>query len=216
MKIHEYQAKTIFADYGIPVPEGATAQTPEEAKAVAEQLGGPVVVKAQIHAGGRGKGGGVKQARSPAEASAAAASILGMNLVTHQTRPEGQKVKRVLVEKSFEIAKELYAGIVVDRAGAAPAIMASEAGGMDIEEVAAQTPQKIIKALVDPATGFSAAHARKIIYGLDMPDDLVKQASTIIAGLYKIFLEKDCSLIEINPLIITRDELVACWKKMGK
>jgi succinyl-CoA synthetase beta subunit len=206
MKIHEFQAKKIFSDYGIPVPAGGTATRPEQAKEIAAKLGGTVVVKAQIHAGGRGKGGGVKLAQSPDEAFEAAKSIIGMDLVTHQTGPEGQKVKQVLIEKGLEIEKELYIGIVVDRAQACPVIMASEAGGMEIEEVAAKTPGKIIKAAVDPATGFSGVHARKIAYGLNLHKDLIKPASKIIASLYKIFVEKNCSLIEINPFIITKDQ----------
>ena len=206
MKIHEFQAKKIFLDYGIPIPEGETAKTPEQAKQIAEKLGETVVVKAQIHAGGRGKGGGVKLAKTPDEAFETAESILGMDLVTHQTGPEGQKVKQVLVEKGLEIEKELYIGIVVDRAQGCPVIMASEAGGMEIEEVAAKTPEKIIKAAVDPATGFSGMHARKIAYGLNLRKALIKPASKIIASLYKIFVEKNCSLIEINPFIITKDQ----------
>ena len=206
MKIHEFQAKKIFSDYGIPVPEGETARTPEAAKQIAEKLGGTVVVKAQIHAGGRGKGGGVKLAKSPDEACENAKQIIGMNLVTHQTGPEGQKVKQVLIEKGLEIEKELYLGIAVDRSQGCPVIMASEAGGMEIEEVAAKTPEKIIKAAVDPATGFSGMHARKIAYGLNLDKDLIKPASRIIAGLYKIFTDKNCSLIEINPFIITKDQ----------
>jgi succinyl-CoA synthetase beta subunit len=206
MKIHEFQAKKIFLDYGIPIPEGKTAKTPEQAKQIAEKLGETVVVKAQIHAGGRGKGGGVKLAKTPDEAFETAESILGMDLVTHQTGPEGQKVKQVLVEKGLEIEKELYIGIVVDRAQGCPVIMASEAGGVEIEEVAAKTPEKIIKAAVDPATGFSGMHARKIAYGLNLRKDLIKPASKIIASLYKIFVEKNCSLIEINPFIITKDQ----------
>ncbi len=206
MKIHEYQAKKIFTEYGIPIPEGEIATTPEQVQAVAEKLGGPVVVKAQIHAGGRGKGGGVKLAKTPEEAHKAGKTILGMNLVTHQTKPEGQKVKQVLVEKGLDIGKELYLGIVIDRARSAPVIMASQAGGMEIEEVAATSPEQIIKAVVDPATGFSGAHARKVAFGLNLGKDVIKQASSIIANLYKIFLKKNCSLIEINPLIITRDQ----------
>ncbi len=206
MKIHEFQAKKIFSDYSIPVPKGQVATTPEEVKAIAQSFGEPVVVKAQIHAGGRGKGGGVKLAKTPEEAFETAKSIIGMNLVTHQTKPEGQKVKQVLVEQGLEIEKELYMGIVIDRAKAAPVIMASEAGGMDIEEVAAKTPEKIIKAAVDPCTGFSGCHARKIAFGLNLSPDLIKQASKLISSLYKIFMDKDCSLIEINPLIITKDQ----------
>lgn len=216
MKIHEFQAKNIFSDFSIPVPQGSVAETPETSKAIAEKLGGPVVVKAQIHAGGRGKGGGVKIAQSPDEAYKAAKSIIGMNLITHQTGPEGQRVKRVLVEQGLEIDKELYIGIVIDRAQAAPVIMASEAGGMDIEEVAAKTPEMIIRVPVDPATGFSGFHARKIAFGLNLPKDLIKPASQIIASLYKIFTEKDCSLIEINPFIITKDQnLIALDAKIN-
>ncbi len=206
MKIHEFQAKKIFLDYGIPVPEGETAKTPEEARQIAEKLEGTVVVKAQIHAGGRGKGGGVKLAKTPDEAREIAKQIIGMNLITHQTGPEGQKVKQVLIEKGLEIEKELYLGIVVDRTQGCPVIMASEAGGMEIEEVAAKTPEKIIKAAIDPSTGFSGMHARKIAYGLNLGKDLIKPAAKIIAGLYKIFTEKNCSLIEINPFIITKDQ----------
>jgi len=206
MKIHEFQAKKIFADYGIPIPRGEVAETPEQAGAIAEELGGTVVVKAQIHAGGRGKGGGVKLAHAPEEAYALGASIIGMDLITHQTGPAGQKVKRVLVEQAQDIDKELYVGIVIDRAQAAPVIMASEAGGMEIEEVAARSPEKIIKVTVDPAAGFSGYHARKIAFGLNLRGDLVKQASGIIAGLYRLFIEKNCSLVEINPFIITQDQ----------
>jgi succinyl-CoA synthetase beta subunit len=205
MKIHEFQAKKIFAEYGIPIPRGEVAKTPEEAKAIAGKLGGTVVVKAQIHAGGRGKGGGVKVAKNADEAYQAAKAIIGMNLVTHQTGPEGRKVKQVLVEEGLDVEKELYAGVVLDRSQAVPVIMASEAGGMDIEEVAARTPEKILKVSVDPATGFTAYHARKLSYGLNLNADLVKKATPFIANLYKIFLAKDCSLIEINPLVITKD-----------
>ena len=153
MKIHEYQAKKLFADYGIPVPNGTVAVTAEQVRIFAESAAGVVVVKAQIHAGGRGKGGGVKLAKNPDEAQAAARDILGMNLVTHQTGPEGRKVKKVLVEQCLDVAQELYLGIVVDRALAMPVIMASASGGIDIEEVAAKAPEKIIRAAVDPATG---------------------------------------------------------------
>jgi len=205
MKIHEFQAKKIFAEYGIPIPRGEVAKTPEEAKAIAGKLGGTVVVKAQIHAGGRGKGGGVKVVKNADDAFQAAKAILGMNLVTHQTGPEGRKVKQVLVEEGLAVEKELYMGVVLDRSQAVPVIMASEAGGMDIEEVAARTPEKILKVSVDPATGFTAYHARKLSYGLNLNAELVKKAAPFIASLYKIFLAKDCSLIEINPLVITAD-----------
>jgi succinyl-CoA synthetase beta subunit len=216
MKIHEFQAKKFFSDYGIPVPEGEVAKTPEEVKAIAENLGGTVVVKAQIHAGGRGKGGGVKLAKTPDEACEVGKSIIGMNLVTHQTSPDGQKVKQVLVEEGLDIERELYIGIVINREQGMPVIMASESGGMEIEEVAAKTPEKIIKVAVDPATGFSGMHARKIVFGLNLSKDLIKPASAIISSLYKIFVEKNCSLIEINPFIITKDQkLVALDAKIN-
>jgi succinyl-CoA synthetase beta subunit len=216
LKIHEFQAKNIFSQYGIPIPRGDVAKTPEEAKAIAEKLGGTVVVKAQIHAGGRGKGGGVKVASNPEDAYRAAQAIIGMNLVTHQTGPQGRNVKQVLVEEGLDIEKELYLGIVLDRAQSAPVIMASEAGGMEIEEVAARTPEKILKVAVDPATGFTAYHARRLAYGLNLNADLVKKAAPFISNLYKIFIEKDCSLIEINPLVITKDgNLLALDAKMN-
>ena len=215
MKIHEFQAKKIFSEYGIPIPRGDVAKTPDEAKAIAEKLGGTVVVKAQIHAGGRGKGGGVKVVKTPEEAFQAAKAIIGMNLVTHQTGPQGRKVKQVLVEEGLAVEKELYIGVVIDRAQGAPVIMASEAGGMDIEEVAAQTPEKILKVAVDPATGFTAYHARKLAYGLNLNADLIKKATPFISSLYKMFLAKDASLIEINPLVITKDgNLLALDAKM--
>ncbi len=215
MKIHEFQAKKIFSEYGIPIPRGDVAKTPDEAKAIAKKLGGTVVVKAQIHAGGRGKGGGVKVVKTPEEAFQAAKAIIGMNLVTHQTGPQGRKVKQVLVEEGLAVEKELYIGVVIDRAQGAPVIMASEAGGMDIEEVAAKTPEKILKVAVDPATGFTAYHARKLAYGLNLNADLIKKATPFISSLYKMFLAKDASLIEINPLVITKDgNLLALDAKM--
>ncbi len=205
MRIHEFQAKKLFSDYGIPVPAGAVATTPEEAQAIADDLGYPAVVKAQIHAGGRGKGGGVRRVETTEEAQAAACDILGMQLVTHQTGPEGQTVRKILVEQGCNCTKELYAGIVIDRALAAPVIMASEAGGMEIEEIAARAPEKIIKAPVSPATGFSGSHARKIAFGLGLNGDLIKQCTAMIAAMHRLFIEKNCSLIEINPLVITEE-----------
>ncbi len=205
MKVHEYQAKKIFTDYGIPVPSGTVAVTAEQVRIFAESAAGMVVVKAQIHAGGRGKGGGVKFAENPDEAHGVARDILGMNLITNQTGPEGRKVKKVLVEQGLNVVQELYLGIVVDRGLAMPVIMASASGGIDIEEVAAKTPEKIIRAAVDPATGLSGMHARKLIFCLGLDRDLVKPAGDIVARLYKMFVEKDCSLIEINPLVITKD-----------
>ena len=215
MKIHEFQAKKILKKYGVPIPRGEVAKTPAKAQKAAEKLGGKTVVKAQIHAGGRGKGGGVKVVGTPDEAFQAAKQIIGMNLVTHQTGPEGQKVKQVLIEEGLEIVKELYVGIVVDRAQAAPVIMVSEAGGMDIEEIAATSPEKILKVAVDPATGFMGFHARKLSFGLGLGKDLMKQAFSLFSQLYTIFIEKDATLVEINPLVITSDNrLIALDAKM--
>ena len=208
MKVHEFQAKKILKGYGVPIPRGEVAKTAAKAKKIAEKLGGKVVIKAQIHAGGRGKGGGVKVASTPDEAQQLAKKIIGMNLVTHQTGPEGKKVKQVLVEEGLEVVKELYLGIVVDRAQARPVIMVSEAGGMEIEEIAAKSPEKILKVAVDPTTGFMGFHARKLVFGLGLEKELNKQATTMIAQLYKIFVEKDATLVEVNPLVITKDDRV--------
>ncbi len=206
MKIHEYQAKELFQKYGVPIPRGRVAFNVEEAKSAAAELGTlPVVIKAQIHAGGRGKGGGVKLAKTPVEVEEVAQAILGMTLVTHQTGPEGRLVRRVLVEEGLAIEKELYLGMLPDRSSARVTIMVSEAGGMDIEEVAAKTPEKIIKVQVDPLLGFEAFQARQLAYGLNLEPDLVKLFVPMVARLYKLFCEYDCSLVEINPLIITRD-----------
>lgn len=215
MKIHEFQAKEILKTYGVPIPRGEVARTPAKAKKIAEKLGGKIVIKAQIHAGGRGKGGGVKVVDTPEEAYQAAKKIIKMNLVTHQTGPEGRKVKQVLVEEGLEVSKELYLGIVVDRAQAKPVIMVSEAGGMEIEEIAAKSPEKILKVSVDPATGFMGFHARKLSFGLGLEKELNKQALGLIAKLYKIFIEQDATLVEINPLVITKDNhLIALDAKM--
>ena len=215
MKIHEFQAKEILKTHGVPIPRGEVARTPAKAKKIAEKLGGKIVIKAQIHAGGRGKGGGVKVVDTPEEAYQAAKKIIKMNLVTHQTGPEGRKVKQVLVEEGLEISKELYLGIVVDRAQAKPVIMVSEAGGMEIEEIAAKSPEKILKVSVDPATGFMGFHARKLSFGLGLEKELNKQALGLIAKLYKIFIEQDATLVEINPLVITKDNhLIALDAKM--
>ncbi len=205
MKIHEYQAKEFLRKFGVPVPRGRVADTPEEARTVAEELGGSVAVKAQIHAGGRGKGGGIKVANSPDEAQKAARSIIGMKLVTHQTGPEGRLVKRVLVEEAGKIARELYLGIVIDRVSESPVIMASEAGGMEIEEVAAKTPEKILKVTIDPAVGLQPFQIRKLCYGLNLTKELGGKVGRMISGLYKAFMESDCSLAEINPLAVTED-----------
>ena len=209
MKIHEYQAKELFRKYDIPVPEGKVAFDVAEAEKVAGSLGGyPVVIKGQIHAGGRGKGGGVKLAGSADEAKVIAGQILGMNLVTHQTGPDGRIVKKVLVEQGLDIAKELYLGIVPDRATAKIVIMASEAGGMDIEEVAANTPEKIIKVAVNPLLGIQGYHCRRIAFGLNLAPELIKPVSVMLPKLYRLFIDYDCSLLEINPLVITRDNEV--------
>ena len=205
MKIHEFQGKEILKSFGIPVPEGGVAETSTEARGIAERLGGRVVVKAQIHAGGRGKGGGVKLADDPDEAERAAERIIGMQLVTHQTGPEGQKVKRVLVEEASPIARELYLGVVIDRAHSAPVVMASEAGGMDIEEVAAGTPEKILTEVVDTAYGLQGFQARRLAFGLGLPRENLSAASEFFQNLYRLFEEKDCSLAEINPLAVMED-----------
>lgn len=205
MQVHEYQAKQLLTEYGIPVPKGGVASTPREAREIAERLRGTVVVKAQIHAGGRGKAGGIKLATSPEEAEEAAAAILGRRLVTFQTGPEGTLVKKVLIEEGLTVTKELYLGIVLDRRAGFPVIMASEAGGMEIEEVAAQFPEKILKASVDPASGLQPFHSRKLAYRLKLPADLVKPAADLIGNLYRVFETKDCSLAEINPLAVTSD-----------
>jgi succinyl-CoA synthetase beta subunit len=207
MKIHEYQAKELFKKYGVPVPKGRVAFTPEEAAEVVETLGGyPVVIKAQIHAGGRGKGGGVKLARSRQEVQDIAGQIIGMNLVTHQTGPRGQKVRKVLVEQGLSIDKELYLSIIPDRALAKIVIMASEAGGMDIEEVAATMPQKIIKVAVNPLLGIQAYHCRRIAFGLNLPSAVMKPFIGMLQNLYRLFVDYDGSLVEINPLVITADQ----------
>ena len=206
MKIHEYQGKEIFRRFGIPTPRGIAAFSVEEAVAAAQKLGGKVwVVKAQIHAGGRGKGGGVKVAKSPDEVRKLAASILGMQLKTHQTGPRGQKVRRLLIEEGADIAKELYVGMVVDRGTQRVALMASSAGGMDIEEVAAKTPEKIHKVFVDPVAGLSDSEARAVAKRIGIPDAALGQASELLRGLYKCFWDTDASLLEVNPLILAGD-----------
>lgn len=218
MKIHEYQAKDILRQYGIPIPKGEVAESPERVREIASSLKGKVVVKAQIHAGGRGKGGGVRVVSTADEAYEAAKAIIGMTLVTHQTGPEGRIVRRVLVEEASEIKQELYLSLVMDRSRQreCPVYMASQAGGMDIEEVASNSPEKIIKAAVHPTTGFCPFHARKLFYGLGLDKSLNTQFTNIVKGLYQAFIEKDASLIEINPLVITQsNELLALDTKMN-
>ena len=209
MKIHEYQAKEILRKYNVPVPNGVLISKKSEAPAAAKKLGTPVVVvKAQIHAGGRGKGGGVKLAKSPAEAEKHAGNIIGMTLVTPQTGPEGRLVKKVLIEEGMEIVKELYMGILVDRETSRVLIMASEAGGMEIEEVAADTPEKIIKEVVDPVIGVQPYLARKIAFALNLEGAALKAIIPFIINLYDSFVKEDCSMLEINPLVITSDDRV--------
>jgi succinyl-CoA synthetase beta subunit len=209
MKIHEYQAKEILRKYNVPVPNGVLVSKKSEAPAAAKKLGTPVVVvKAQIHAGGRGKGGGVKLAKSPAEAEKHAGKIIGMTLVTPQTGSEGRLVKKVLIEEGMEIVKELYMGILVDRETSRVLIMASEAGGMEIEEVAADTPEKIIKEVVDPVIGVQPYLARKIAFALNLEGAALKAIIPFIINLYDSFVKEDCSMLEINPLVITSDDRV--------
>jgi succinyl-CoA synthetase beta subunit len=205
MRIHEYQAKAILKEFGVPVPAGDVADTPAAARAVAERLGGRVVVKAQVHAGGRGKAGGIKLAKSPAEAEAAAASILGMRLKTPQTPPEGVEVRKVLVEEASPVRAELYLGITIDRGRACPVVMASEAGGMEIEEVAAGSPEKILREWADPALGLQPFQARRLAFGLGLSGDLFKTGAQTLLNLYHLFVARDCSLAEINPLVVTAD-----------
>ena len=209
MKIHEYQAKELFKKYNIPIPDGGVAFTPDEAKQVAESLGGfPVVVKAQIHAGGRGKGGGVKLAGSMDEVFGIAQEVIGMNLVTHQTGPDGKRVGKVLIEQGLNIAKELYLSIIPDRSTAKIVIMASQAGGMDIEEVAAVTPEKIIKIFIDPLVGLQPFHCRQVAFGLDLSSSVMRPFVSMLGSLYRLFMGYDCSLVEINPLVITAEDKV--------
>ena len=217
MKIHEYQGKELFRKYGIAVPRGIPAFSVGDAVKAAEQLGGPVwVVKAQIHAGGRGKGGGVKLARSLDEVRTLADKMLGMQLVTHQTGPSGQPVHRLLIEEGADIRKELYAAMVVDRASQRVVLMASADGGMDIEEVAAKTPERIHKAYIDPGTGLTDAQADDIARKVGVSDAMLPQARTMFEALYRLFNETDASLAEINPLIITGDDrLIALDAKLN-
>ena len=206
MNIHEYQGKELLRKFGVNVPRGIPAFTVEEAVKAAEELGGPGwVVKAQIHAGGRGKGGGVKLAKSVDEVRQLASEILGMQLVTHQTGPEGREVKRLLVEEGADIKKEYYLGIVTDRGTQRNAVMASSEGGMDIEEVAAETPEKLLKVFVDPATGLTTEDAEKLARGIGIPEEAVAEAVDQFQKLYQAFWETDASLAEINPLILTGD-----------
>ncbi len=205
MKVHEYQAKAILREFGVPVPRGEVAETPAEARAIAERLGGRVVVKAQVHAGGRGKAGGVKLAADPAGAEAAARQILGMRLRTPQTPPDGITVLKVLVEEASAVATERYLAATLDRARSAHIVMASQAGGMDIEEVAATEPERIVRERADPALGLQPFQARTLAFGLGLSGDQFKTGVGLIQSLFRAYLAKDCSLAEINPLVVTGD-----------
>jgi len=216
MNIHEYQGKEILKRYGVKVPEGRVAFTVDEAVAAAEQLGLPAVVKAQIHAGGRGKAGGVKVAKTMEEVRRYASDILGKVLVTHQTGPEGKVVKRLLIEQGCDIKKEYYLGVVVDRSTGRVVMMGSEEGGTEIEEVAAKSPEKIIKEVIDPAVGLMPFQARKLAYGIRIPNELVNKAVDFMIGLYNAFVDNDCSIAEINPLVVTGDgEVMALDAKLN-
>ncbi|MGB8654529.1 MAG: ATP-grasp domain-containing protein, partial [Candidatus Acidiferrales bacterium] len=206
MKIHEYQAKAILAKFGVPVPRGEVVFNKEEAHTAAERLGtGVVVVKAQIHAGGRGKAGGVKLAKSPAEAATLAGQILGMKLVTPQTGPEGRIVCRLLIEEGLDIKRELYISLLVDRATGTPIFMASTAGGMEIEEVAKDNPEAILREPIQPETGFQPFHARKLAFGLGLAPEALAAAVPFFQSLYRAFIETDSSMLEINPCVVTGD-----------
>jgi succinyl-CoA synthetase beta subunit len=216
MKIHEYQAKAILSRFGVPVPRGEVALAPAEAGEIARRLGGTVVVKAQIHAGGRGKGGGVKLARSPEEAERLAREMIGMTLVTPQTGPEGRVVSRVLVEEGLQMARELYLGLVLDRASASPVAMASADGGMDIEEVAAKTPERIFKEYINPGTGLIPFQSRKLGFGVGLDPGQVVKLTRLLNGVFDAFRATDASLIEINPLVVTgAGDLLALDAKMN-
>ena len=205
MKIHEYQAKQILSQYGVQIPRGEVADTPPQAREIAQKIGPNVVLKAQIHAGGRGKGGGIKLANDPQEVEKLAQEMIGMTLVTHQTGPEGKLVRRILVEEALDVAQELYLGIVIDRAKESPVVMTSSEGGVEIEKVAAESPALIFKEYINPATGFLGFQSRKLAFKLGLEGDTFKQAVNFILSLYKAFQATDASLAEINPLIITKE-----------
>ena len=208
MKIHEYQAKQILARYGVRIPRGEIAYSKDEARRAAEKLGGTVVVKAQIHAGGRGKGGGVKVAKSAEQAEQLAEQMLGMTLVTHQTGPEGRKVQKVYVEEGLDIRRELYLGLVIDRQTGKVVFMASAAGGMDIEEVAAKNPEAILREYITPGLGLQSFQARKLAFGLGLAPELINDAVQFMTALYRAFEETDASLVEVNPFLVTGDNKV--------
>ena len=217
MKIHEYQAKSVLARFGVPVPRGEVAFSAVEAGEIARRLGGDLaVVKAQIHAGGRGKGGGVKIAKSPTEAENLAKQLIGMRLVTHQTGPEGKKVGRVLIEEGLQIDRELYVSIVIDRASAAPVVIASASGGMDIEEIAASHPEKILREHIDPGTGILPFQGRKLAFGMGLEGAVTNKLVKVLEAIYEAFVETDASMIEVNPLILTKQgDLLALDAKVS-
>ena len=217
MKIHEYQGKALLKEYGVPVPRGVVARTPDEAEAAAKELGTDVVVvKAQIHAGGRGKGGGVKLAKSPEEAKQIATEMLGMMLVTHQTGPEGREVKTLLIEEGLPIDREFYLAVTLDRVTGRNVFMASSAGGMDIEKVAEETPELILKETIDPSVGLRGFQARKLAFGLGIPNELINQAASFMLKLYDAYEKMDASLLEINPFLLTKDNrLIALDAKVN-
>src|SRR3989441_3016137 len=216
MKVHEFQAKQLLAHYGVPVPRGRVTDSAEEAAAIAKELGTPVAVKAQIHAGGRGKGGGIKLAESPEKAREVASQILGMRLVTHQTGPEGRLVKRALVEEQLQVGRELYLGVVIDNSIGLPLVMASSDGGVEIEEVAAKTPERIHKTSVDPTIGFQPFQGRQLAMEIGLGGEMMRPAGSLIAGMYRCFAENDCSLAEVNPLVVTKDgRLLAADAKLN-
>jgi len=206
VKIHEYQAKELLGQYGISVPRGRVASTPAEARDIAAEIGRKVVIKAQVYAGGRGKAGGIKIVDSPEESEKAASQLIGTRMVTRQTGPEGVPVSKVLVEEASDTARELYLSILVDGTSRLPVMMSSEAGGMEIEELAQSAPEKIFRSDIDPAIGFQPFQGRKLAYGMNLDGRQVGEATRLMTNLYKLFIDKDCSLAEINPLIITADE----------
>jgi len=205
VKVHEYQAKAMLREFGVPVPRGEVAETPAEAKAIAQRIAGRVVVKAQVHAGGRGKAGGIKLAENPGQAEQVASQILGIKLKTPQTPPEGILVRKVLVEEASDVARELYLSVTLDRGRAQHVIMASQAGGMEIEEVAASTPEKILREWAHPALGLADFQARRLAFGLGLKSDQAAQGVRLIGNLFALYLAKDCSLAEINPLVVSKD-----------
>ena len=216
MNIHEYQAKQIFRQFGIPVPAGRMTQSPEEAYEITEKLGCPVVVKAQIHAGGRGKGGGIKIARTPEEAETSTREMIGSQLITHQTGPAGKQVQRVLIEQGLQIDKEFYLGIVIDRSRKMPVMIASREGGVEIEEVAQRSPESIVRVHVDASLGIQGFQARTIAFRLGLEGALLRKATSFITSLFQVFRAHDCSLLEINPLVLTAEgELYALDAKMN-